>query len=164
MLRTRVPGGNRESSHCPVAVEEKYPALGGQGPCGDRPEDDMARDHGPDRHVQAKLRDLEMTQAITYMVSGGRTPDPGKPLAADSHRTGDQIFPCLPEWHLEGKNGAPILGKFETWPPRLKKHFKPGHFPHTCFSCGPAGAHQPGSSNKRFRAWLAWRSRSNPIC
>lgn len=74
--------------------------------------------HGGD----AKLTDLEVERAITYMVSGGRTPDPKKTTGKVSHGTGEQIIAsACGNCHTEGSNGAPKIGDTNAWRPRLAK-------------------------------------------
>ena len=45
--------------------------------------------------------------------------------------------------------------------PPSRHHFKPGPFPKIYLLWGAPRTPPPGSSNKRFRSWLALRSRSN---
>lgn len=71
---------------------------------------------------QAELSDLEMTRAVTYMVSGGRTPDPARPYVRVSQGSGEQIVDqTCGGCHREGKQGAPKIGDMEAWRPRLQK-------------------------------------------
>ena len=52
---------DRASLHCLAAVEEKHPAHGRKDSCDDRPEDDVARDHGVGGQVEphaARLGEL----------------------------------------------------------------------------------------------------------
>jgi cytochrome c5 len=75
----------------------------------------------PSHGGQAALSDLEMTRAITYMVSGGRTPDPVKTFGNVAHGTGEQIVStACANCHREGLNGAPKLGDRTAWLPRLQ--------------------------------------------
>ncbi len=71
---------------------------------------------------KAAVTDLEMTRAIAYMVSGGRSPDPLKPYANVSHGTGEDIVKAAcGNCHRDGANGAPKIGDKEAWLPRLSK-------------------------------------------
>lgn len=71
---------------------------------------------------QAALSDLEMTRAVAYMVSGGRTPDPDKPYGSVNQGSGEQIVAmACGNCHQEGKFGAPRIGDLEAWRPRLQK-------------------------------------------
>lgn len=76
----------------------------------------------PSHGGQPVLSDLEMSRAIAYMVSGGRTPDPNKTLSTVSHGSGEQIVTAAcSNCHREGKNGAPKIGDKAAWLPRLEK-------------------------------------------
>ncbi|MBS4099444.1 MAG: cytochrome c5 family protein [Sulfuricella sp.] len=71
---------------------------------------------------EATLSDLEVERAISYMVSGGRTPDPQKTHGKVSHGSGEQIVAsACGNCHREGSNGAPKIGDAEAWRPRLAK-------------------------------------------
>lgn len=71
---------------------------------------------------QANLSDLEMTRAISYMVSGGKAPDPDKTYGTVSHGSGEQIVAqACGNCHREGSNGAPKIGDAGAWRPRLQK-------------------------------------------
>lgn len=68
------------------------------------------------------LTDLEMTRAITYMVSGGKSPDPAKTFGNVAHGTGAQIVDAAcGNCHREGVSGAPKVGDMDAWRPRLQK-------------------------------------------
>lgn len=68
------------------------------------------------------VTDLEMTRAIAYMVSGGRSPDPLKPYAKVAHGTGEDIVKAAcGNCHRDGANGAPKIGDKDAWLPRLPK-------------------------------------------
>lgn len=76
----------------------------------------------PSHGGEAGYSDLEMTRAIAYMLSGGKTPDPQKPFAAVSHGSGEQIFTgACSKCHREGKEGAPKVGDWAAWEPRVEK-------------------------------------------
>ena len=69
---------------------------------------------------QASLNDLEMTRAVAYLVSGGRTPDPSKPYTVVSSGSGKEIVDAAcGNCHREGKDGAPKIGDLDAWKPRL---------------------------------------------
>ncbi|MDP3037819.1 MAG: c-type cytochrome [Rhodocyclaceae bacterium] len=71
---------------------------------------------------KAAVTDLEMTRAIAYMVSGGKTPDPQKPYAKEAHGSGeDNVNAACGNCHREGVGGAPKIGDKEAWLPRLPK-------------------------------------------
>ena len=71
---------------------------------------------------KAAVTDLEMTRAIAYMVSGGRTPDPLKPYDKVSHGSGEDIAnAACNNCHRDGVSGAPKIGDKEAWLPRLQK-------------------------------------------
>jgi cytochrome c5 len=71
---------------------------------------------------QPGLTDLEMTRAIAYMVSGGKTPEPTKTFDDVKHGTGEQIVAvACGNCHREGANGAPKIGDGAAWRPRLEK-------------------------------------------
>lgn len=71
---------------------------------------------------KAAVTDLEMTRAIAYMVSGGKTPDPKKPYAKVAHGSGEDIVnAACGNCHREGVGGAPKIGDKEAWLPRLPK-------------------------------------------
>lgn len=72
----------------------------------------------------AKLSDLEIGRAITYMVnqSGGKWTEPVTVKDMAVVRTGQQVvqgqcFKC----HQDGLHGAPRIGDREAWVPRLKQ-------------------------------------------
>ena len=76
----------------------------------------------PSHGGHADATDLEMTRAITYLVSGGRTPDPAKTFGNVAHGTGEQIVAAAcGSCHREGANGSPKLGDKNAWLPRLQK-------------------------------------------
>lgn len=71
---------------------------------------------------QASLTDLEITRAISYMVSGGHTVDPKKPYASPQHMTGKELVESRCQTcHGPGKDGAPKIGDMEAWKPRVAK-------------------------------------------
>lgn len=71
---------------------------------------------------QGSLTDLEISRAVAYMISGGRSDDPSKPYSSPQRITGEQLVKerCQ-ECHADGKQGAPRLGDLAAWQPRLKK-------------------------------------------
>jgi cytochrome c5 len=71
---------------------------------------------------QASLSDLEMSRAIAFMVSSGRAADPAKPYASPNSVTAEQLVHtrCV-VCHEDAKSGAPRLGDFPAWKPRLAK-------------------------------------------
>lgn len=76
----------------------------------------------PSHGAQPTLTDLEMTRAIAYMVSGGKTPDPVKTFGNVTHGTGEQIVDAAcGNCHREGANGSPKIGDKNAWLPRLEK-------------------------------------------
>jgi len=76
----------------------------------------------PSHGGQPVLSDLEMSRAISYMVSGGHAPDPNKTFGTVSHGSGEQIVAsACGNCHREGLNGAPKIGDIDAWLPRLQK-------------------------------------------
>ena len=71
---------------------------------------------------QPNLSDLEMSRAVAYMVSAGKAADPGKPYASPTSMTAEQLVKtrCV-TCHEDAKTGAPRLGDFPAWRPRLAK-------------------------------------------
>lgn len=71
---------------------------------------------------QASLTDLEMSRAVSYMISGGHTVDPKKAYAAPQRLSGKELVEkrCQ-ECHGTGKQGAPRIGNMDDWNPRLQK-------------------------------------------
>jgi cytochrome c5 len=71
---------------------------------------------------QANLTDLEMSRAVAFMVSFGKSVDPTKPYASPTSMTGEQLVQshCV-TCHGDGKEGAPRVDDFSAWKPRLQK-------------------------------------------
>jgi cytochrome c5 len=71
---------------------------------------------------QGSLTDLEITRAVTYMVSGGKTADPDKAYSSPKQISGENLVKAhCQNCHAEGKDGAPQVGKMADWQPRLQK-------------------------------------------
>jgi cytochrome c5 len=70
---------------------------------------------------QPSLTDLEISRAIATMVSFGHAVDPNKPFASPQTISAEQLVydHCL-GCHGPGKDGAPRMGDFEAWRPRLQ--------------------------------------------
>ena len=75
----------------------------------------------PAHGAHASLSDLEMSRAVAYMVSGGKSVDPSKPYSSPRQISGEQLVKqrCI-ECHGTGKNGAPRIGMMGDWKPRLQ--------------------------------------------
>lgn len=71
---------------------------------------------------QANLTDLEMSRAVAFMVSFGKSVDPNKAYASPTSMTGEQLVNerCV-ACHEGGTNGAPRIDDFNAWKPRLQK-------------------------------------------
>ena len=68
------------------------------------------------------LTDLEMSRAISYMVSGGAAADPKKAYSSPQQVSGEQLVSThCQNCHAIGKDGAPRLGNMADWAPRLKQ-------------------------------------------
>lgn len=71
---------------------------------------------------QGSLTDLEITRAVTYMVSGGKTADPDKAYSSPKQISGENLVKAhCQNCHAEGKDGAPHIGNMADWQPRLQK-------------------------------------------
>jgi cytochrome c5 len=71
---------------------------------------------------QGSLTDLEVTRAVTYMVSGGKTADPDKAYSSPKQISGENLVKAhCHNCHAEGKDGAPHIGNMADWQPRLQK-------------------------------------------
>lgn len=71
---------------------------------------------------QGSLSDLEITRAVTYMVSGGKTADPSKAYSSPKQISGENLVKAhCQNCHAEGKDGAPHIGNMADWQPRLQK-------------------------------------------
>lgn len=71
---------------------------------------------------QPNLTDLEMSRAVAFMVSAGKAADPTKPYASPTSVSAEQLVTtrCV-ACHEDVKSGAPRLGDFPAWRPRLGK-------------------------------------------
>lgn len=96
----RAQGGFGKLAEHAIAGTGKMPAHGGQ----------------------SDLTDLEISRAIAFMASGGRAADPSKPYASPATGTGEQLVNshCV-NCHGSGTDGAPRIGNFAEWKPRLQK-------------------------------------------
>lgn len=96
----RAQGGFGKLAEHAIAGTGKMPAHGGQ----------------------MDLNDLEISRAIAFMASGGRAADPSKPYASPATGTGEQLVAshCV-KCHGAGTDGAPRVGSFADWKPRLQK-------------------------------------------
>ena len=71
---------------------------------------------------QGSLTDLEITRAVTYMVSDGKTADPDKAYSSPKQISGENLVKThCQNCHAEGKDGAPHIGNMADWQPRLQK-------------------------------------------
>ena len=71
---------------------------------------------------QGSLTDLEITRAVTYMVSGGKTADPDKAYSSPKQISGENLVKAhCQNCHADGKDGAPHIGNMTDWQPRLQK-------------------------------------------
>lgn len=70
---------------------------------------------------QSSLSDLEISRGVAYMVSNGQANDPERVYAKPNRWSGEFIVSevCI-ACHGTGKDGAPKLGDFDAWVPRLK--------------------------------------------
>lgn len=71
---------------------------------------------------QPNLSDLEMSRAVAFMVSFGKSIDTNKPYASPTSITGEQLVAerCV-VCHEGGTSGAPRIDDFNAWKPRLQK-------------------------------------------
>lgn len=70
---------------------------------------------------QGALTDLEISRAVSYMVSGGAAVDPNKAYSSPQQISGEQLVQThCQNCHASGKDGAPRLGNMSDWAPRLK--------------------------------------------
>ena len=117
--------------HCHGEGKDGAPRIGNTADWAPRAKDGLTRllqssmeglRKMPSHGGQAATTDLEMTRAITYMVSGGKTPDPIKTFGNVAHGSGEQIVNAeCGTCHREGANGSPKIGDINAWLPRLKK-------------------------------------------
>jgi cytochrome c5 len=71
---------------------------------------------------QGALTDLEISRAVSYMVSGGTAVDPKKAYSSPQQVSGEQLVTThCQNCHASGKDGAPRLGNMDDWAPRLKQ-------------------------------------------
>jgi len=96
----RAQGGFGKLGEHAIAGKNKMPAHGGQ----------------------SALSDLEVSRAIAYMATGGRSTDPTKPYSSTKSMEGDVLVNthCI-KCHGAGVEGAPKLHDFADWKPRLTK-------------------------------------------
>lgn len=70
---------------------------------------------------QGALTDLEISRAVSYMVSGGSAVDPKKAYSSPEQISGEQLVHMhCQNCHASGKDGAPRIGNMNDWAPRLK--------------------------------------------
>jgi len=70
---------------------------------------------------QGALTDLEISRAVSYMVSGGSAVDPKKAYSSPEQISGEQLVHMhCQTCHASGKDGAPRIGNMNDWAPRLK--------------------------------------------
>lgn len=71
---------------------------------------------------QGALTDLEISRAVSYMVSGGTAVDPKKAYSSPQQISGEELVKThCQNCHASGKDGAPRLGNMDDWAPRLKQ-------------------------------------------
>lgn len=71
---------------------------------------------------QPSLTDLELSRAVAFMVSAGKAVDPTKPYASPTSMSAEQLVETrCAACHEDAKSGAPRLGDFPAWKPRLSK-------------------------------------------
>ncbi|MEN3374414.1 c-type cytochrome [Dechloromonas sp. ZS-1] len=72
---------------------------------------------------KGEVTDLEMTRAITYMVTlSSNTPEVAKPYSSPVAMSGKTIVESrCAQCHGEGKHGAPRKGELAEWTPRMAK-------------------------------------------
>lgn len=71
---------------------------------------------------QGSLTDLEISRAVSYMVSGGTAVDPKKAYSSPQQISGEQLVTThCQHCHASGKDGAPRLGNMDDWAPRLSQ-------------------------------------------
>jgi cytochrome c5 len=76
----------------------------------------------PAHGSQPNLSDLEISRAIAFMVSFGKSVDPKKPYTSPTSVTGEQLVQShCGNCHSDGKEGAPRTNDFSAWKPRLQK-------------------------------------------
>ncbi len=91
--------GMKEMTRNAITGVRKMPAHGGQG----------------------GLTDLEISRAVSYMVSGGTAVDPKKAYSSPQQIGGEQLVNThCQTCHASGKDGAPRIGNMDDWAPRLK--------------------------------------------
>ena len=70
---------------------------------------------------QGALTDLEISRAVSYMVSGGTAVDPNKAYSSPQQIGGEELVKThCQHCHASGKDGAPRIGNMNDWAPRLK--------------------------------------------
>lgn len=71
---------------------------------------------------QGGLTDLEISRAVSYMVSGGTAVDPKKAYSSPQQISGEDLVKThCQNCHASGKDGAPRIGNMTDWSPRLKQ-------------------------------------------
>ena len=71
---------------------------------------------------QGALTDLEISRAVSYMVSGGTAADPNKAYSSPRQISGEELVKShCQSCHASGKDGAPRIGNMNDWAPRLKQ-------------------------------------------
>ncbi len=71
---------------------------------------------------QGSLTDLEISRAVSYMVSGGTAVDPKKAYSSPQQISGEELVKThCQNCHASGKDGAPRIGNMDDWAPRLKQ-------------------------------------------
>ncbi|MFZ4536473.1 c-type cytochrome [Propionivibrio sp.] len=76
----------------------------------------------PGHGGQGALTDLEISRAVSYMVSGGAATDPNKAYSSPQQITGEELVKThCQNCHASGMDGAPRIGNLTDWAPRLNK-------------------------------------------
>ncbi len=81
----------------------------------------------PAKGGNANLEPIEVARAVAYLANqaGAKFKEPEAPAAAagkPTERSGEQIVQTVcSNCHAEGKNGAPKIGAWEEWKPRVAK-------------------------------------------
>ena len=76
----------------------------------------------PGHGGRGELTDLEISRAVSYMVSGGTATDPNKAYSSPQQISGEELVKThCQNCHATGKDGAPRIGNMSDWAPRLKQ-------------------------------------------
>jgi len=81
----------------------------------------------PAKGGNADLEPIEVARAVAYLgnQAGAKYSEPaapGAPTAARTERTGEQVVQAVcTACHAEGKGGAPKIGAWDEWKPRVSK-------------------------------------------